>query len=111
MRTLPALSWLLTAALVSADPAPEKPLPPPLLLQHSLWDDLPDATRTTVDGTVVVLGGAAGLVGAFWGLGNALSRLSDPGGPPVGTTAAGLAWGTVGLAAAGVALEALLTAR
>ena len=79
MRTLPALIWLLTAALVSADPAPEKPLPPPLLLQHSLWDDLPDATRTTVEGTVVVLGGAAGLVGAFWGLGNDVGCCSSAG--------------------------------
>ena len=53
-------------------------------------------------------------VGVFltaWGLGSALADLSSTGGPPLGLTIAGLAWGTVLLAASGLALDYLFSAK
>lgn len=53
--------------------------------------------------------GTTGVILASWGLGTALSDLDSPSGPPVALTASALAWSTLLVAAAGLALDYALS--
>jgi len=115
---LPILVGLLVGILMSTpgfadsptEPPGETAGPPPPLLANSLLDALPAASRKTTAWTVALVAGGASLGLTTWGLGTALSHLEAPDGPPLGTTVAGLAWGTGLMAVAGLAVDYLVHA-
>ncbi len=99
-----ALLWLACPLWAGPD---QIPAPPPL--EWSVADSLPRGPMVAAAWTVALGSGGVSLVLTGWGLGTALSDLDSPGGPPLGATFSTLAWSTVLMALAGVALDFALT--